>query len=53
MALSILVMIVIMKQVVWNTWIDTTREPIKMDLLVNNVINVRVKHKGENLSSVT
>ena len=31
-------MIVIMKQPVWNTWVDTAREPMKIDLLVKNVI---------------
>ena len=43
--LSILVMIVIMKQAVCNTWVDTAREPMTMDLLVKNVINIHVKHK--------
>ena len=31
-------MLVIMKQSVWNTWVDTAREPMKIDLLVKNVI---------------
>ena len=36
--LSILVMIVIMKQAVCNTWVDTAREPMTMDLFVKNVL---------------
>merc|ERR1712030_299339 len=35
---SIPVIIVIMKQPVWNTWVDTAREPMKIYFLVKNVI---------------
>ena len=38
--LSILVMIVIMKQIACNIWVDTAKECMTMNLLVKNVINL-------------